>query len=1230
MAVSGPCNAPNENTSVRPTGPSIATVATPDFVLGAGQLSDNATVTGLVNPIAGQDEVVFRLYRGGDCADANLILTRTDASLDYNAASTQGAADSGSPFDPPGAGTYRWRAFYSGDDNNSAVAGPCNAPNENTVVAPAAPTIATVATPDFVLGAGQLSDNATVSGIVNPIAAQDSVTFRLYRGADCADANLILTRTDATLDYNFAMTQGAADSGAGFDPPGAGTYRWRAFYSGDDNNGAVSGPCNAPSENTVVAPAAPSIVTVATPDFVLGANQLSDNATVSRIVNPVSAQDEVVFRLYRGADCADANVILVRTDTSLTYNAGLTQGAADSGTPFDPPGAGTYRWRAFYSGDANNLAVSGPCNAPTRTPSVSPAGPSIATVATPDFVLGAGQLSDNATVSGIVNPIAAQDQVIFRLYRGGDCADANLILTRTDTSLDYNATFTQGAADSGAPFDPRRAGRAARWRAFYSGDDNNVALSGPCNASNENTVVAPASPSIATVSTPDFVLGAAQLSDNATVSGLVSPVAAQDEVVFRLYRGADCADANLILTRTDATLTYNATLTQGAADSGAPFDPPGAGTYRWRAFYSGDDNNLAVSGPCNAPQENTVVAPAAPSIATVATPDFVLGANQLSDNATVSGIVNPIAAQDSVTFRLYRGADCADADILLTRTDASLDYNATLTQGAADSGAPFDPPGAGTYRWRAFYSGDDNNLPVSGPCNAPNENTVVAPAAPAIATVATPNFVLGANQLSDNATVSGIVNPIAAQDSVTFRLYRGADCADANLILTRTDASLDYNVALTQGAADSGAPFDPPGAGTYRWRAFYSGDDNNVAVSGLCNAPNENTVVSPAGPTIATVATPNFVLGAGQLSDNATVSGIVNPVSAQDEVVFRLYRGADCDNANLILTRTDTSLDYNATLTQGAADSGVAFQPPDAGTYRWRAFYSGDDNNAAVSGPCNAPNENTVVAPAAPSIATVATANFVLGAGQLSDNATVSGLVNPVPGQDEVVFRLYRGSDCDTANLILTRTDTSLVYNAPSTTGSADSGTPFDPPGPGTYRWRAFYSGDDNNLAVSGPCNASNENTVVAPNAPAIATVATPGFVLGAGQLSDNATVSGLVSPIAAQDEVVFRLYRGADCADANIILTRTDTTLVYTGPPATTGAADSGAPFAPPGAGTYRWRAFYSGDDNNLPASGPCNAPNENTVVAGRTRRRSRRSRRRTSSSAPTSCRTTRRSAGS
>ena len=265
-----------------------------------------------------------------------------------------------------------------------------------------------------------------------------------------------------------------------------------------------------------------------------------------------------------------------------------------------------------------------------------------------------------------------------------------------------------------------------------------------------------------------------------------------------------------------------------------------------------------------------------------------------------------------------------------------------------------------------------------------------------------------------------------------------------------------------------------------------------------------------------------------------------------------------------------------------------------------------------------------MVSPAGPSIETVATPNFVLGTGMLSDNATVSGLVDPIAAQDEIVFRLYRGTDCADANLVLTRTDASLVYNPALTTGAADSGAPFDPPGPGTYRWRAFYSGDDNNLPINGACNASNENTVVAPNAPTIATVATPNFVLGAGQLSDNATVSGLVNPIAGQDEVVFRLYRGADCADANLILTRTDTSLTYNVPP-------TRAPRTPARRSPRRGPARIAGARSTVVttttwrSAGRATRPTR-TPWSRLPGRRSRRSRRRTSCSVPASCPTTRR----
>jgi Ca2+-binding RTX toxin-like protein len=102
-----------------------------------------------------------------------------------------------------------------------------------------------------------------------------------------------------------------------------------------------------------------------------------------------------------------------------------------------------------------------------------------------------------------------------------------------------------------------------------------------------------------------------------------------------------------------------------------------------------------------------------------------------------------------------------------------------------------------------------------------------------------------------------------------------------------------------------------------------------------------------------------------------------------------------------------------------------------------------------------------------------------LRAGTLSDSATVTGLVNPIPGAGTVTFTLYGPNDPVCATAILTRSNRPMTLIAG--TGSADSGSGFTPTAPGTYRWRAIYSGDANNTAVSSACNAPNESTVVTP-----------------------------------------------------------------------------------------------------------------------------------------------------
>ncbi len=122
----------------------------------------------------------------------------------------------------------------------------------------AQPAITTDASAAIELGAGSLTDVATVTGLVNPITVENpntpgadvgTVTFVLYGPDDGTCATPILTRADRPLALNQAGTQGTADSGEGHTPPGR-EYRWIASYSGDANNAPVSGACGDADEQT--------------------------------------------------------------------------------------------------------------------------------------------------------------------------------------------------------------------------------------------------------------------------------------------------------------------------------------------------------------------------------------------------------------------------------------------------------------------------------------------------------------------------------------------------------------------------------------------------------------------------------------------------------------------------------------------------------------------------------------------------------------------------------------------------------------------------------------------------------------------------------------------------------------------------------------------------------------------------------------------------------------------
>jgi hypothetical protein len=122
----------------------------------------------------------------------------------------------------------------------------------------------------------------------------------------------------------------------------------------------------------------------------------------------------------------------------------------------------------------------------------------------------------------------------------------------------------------------------------------------------------------------------------------------------------------------------------------------------------------------------TVLRAGPPAIATVASPNITFGGT-LSDQATVTGLVNPPAG-GAVTFKLYPPADttCTGAPVFTNvKTVAVAGTTATATS------EPFKPTAGGVYRWVATYGGDANNLPVTGSCGLASETrTVTVPCTP--------------------------------------------------------------------------------------------------------------------------------------------------------------------------------------------------------------------------------------------------------------------------------------------------------------------------------------------------------------------------------------------------------------------------------------------------------------------------------------------------------------------
>jgi hypothetical protein len=887
-----------------------------------------------------------------------------------------------------------------------------------------------------------ISDTATLS---RGDAPTGTITFKLFGPNDdgCA-GRPVFTSTSTVLG------NGSYESGS-FAPTAAGTYHWVVDYTGDDNNKAA-GPtaCGDNAETVVITRASPTLTTKASGPLLRrrigtgprrqrafrtvrvhigrAAQQTFDTATLDGGVDPTGT---ITFKLFGPADpkCSGAAVFTSTKEVNGngTYNS----------EPYTPTAAGAYRWVASYSGDAfNRPAGSTACSDPHETVVISKAHTTIKTLASPATAPG-NPITDTATLAGGADP---GGMIEFKLYAPDDATCSGGAIFSSTRQVQGNGKYTSEA------FTPTAVG-IYRWIATYSGDSNNAGAATSCGDRGEEVVVAPPPPTQPTLTTTPSG-GAPVGSSIHDVAHLSGGANATGSITFELYGPNDDACTG------DFVIVSTVPVNGDGDYTSQSVSPTVAGSYQWKALYSGDANNADVETACGS--EAVIVSEAQPAISTLAPPRVVIGGT-VTDTATLTG-ANP---QGKITFTLFGPNDRNCSGTPVFSADQNVIGDGTYTSPR------FAPREAGAYLWVASYSGDANNKQAATACGDPGETVVVVPTEPALKTSASPPAFLRNGRrrvqaaglsIYDSAKLAGF----SPTGGITFDLFGPDDSAcSATPIFTSATAVKGNGVYNSER-------FTPTASGTYRWRATYSGDtNNNPAGPTGCGDPAEQVAVTvPADPQLTTSASAAVTLG-GAIHDTAHLSGGDNPTGT---IAFKLYGAGDTGcAANPVFTSTvhvAGNNDYTS----------ASFVPATAGAYRWVVDYSGDPTNHSA-GPtaCGDTAETAVVRPPSitpvlPTFSTTAAATPA-GGTSLYDTGHLAGGIGP---GGTITFTLF-GPDVPTCSGPPAFTTTVTV------SGNGDyRSTAFAVPHPGTYRWVVTYSGDAMNTAV-GPtaCGDPAETSAV-------------------------------------------------------------------------------------------------------------------------------------------------------
>ena len=306
-----------------------------------------------------------------------------------------------------------------------------------------------------------------------------------------------------------------------------------------------------------------------------------------------------------------------------------------------------------------------------------------------------------------------------------------------------------------------------------------------------------ATPTLTTTASGPVTTGQA-IHDVAHLSGGASPTGS---ITFQVFAPGDTTCQTPIDVPPAQTVNGNGDYTSD------DFTTTQTGVYRWRAFYSGDTNNNAVSTPCNDANESSTVI--SPHISVVKTPDeqVVLAGSTVSFTIQVINDGDSTLTDVKVTDAQAPGCARTSADIpglasmppapavgsTITYTCSLPSVSASFTNVADVSGTPpVGPPVTGE---------DTAHVTVVQPVTHPSISIVKNPKSQTVTRGATATFTITVTNNGDvaltNVTVTDALSPNCNRTIGTL-----APGASTSYTCTRANVTAGFtNVAVASGTA---------------------------------------------------------------------------------------------------------------------------------------------------------------------------------------------------------------------------------------------------------------------------------------------------------------------------------------------------------------------------------------------------------------------------------------------